>query len=84
MKLPHAVFVSGRGLALRLGDLRKMGIVPSVRDTDQFPLERERTEDYWPLDWLDIEATARVNECEYCGITGDGFAHLLIPLTPND
>ena len=83
MKLPHAVFVSGKGLALRLGDLRKMGIIPSVRDTLQFPFERERTEDYWPLDWLDIEATAIVNECEYLGLTGDGFAHLITPLTPN-
>ena len=43
MKLPHAVYVSGHGLALRLGDLRKMGIVPSVRVQIIFHLNmRER------------------------------------------
>ncbi len=81
MDAPFAVCVSGRGLALRLGDLKKMGIVPSIRDVRELPFETERTDDYWPLNWLDIEATARVNECEYHGLTGDGYAHLLVPIT---
>ena len=80
MNAPFAVFVSGRGLATRLGDLRGMGIVPSVRDIREYPFERERTEDYQSLNWIDIEATARVNECEYHGLTGDGYAHLLVPI----
>ena len=79
MNLPFAIFISGKGLALTLGDLRKMGIVPSIRDSDSILRgDGERIEDHWPLAWVDIESTAQVNGYMYPGLTADGRAHFLL------